>query len=101
MKLEHACLDDDSIFGHFRTNGKFGNIRCAPEFDVEAIYGHMRKYPIYNLQLYSHKNIRGWYNSYFDFFVFVFCPGLCMKLMLQDTTLNHAKALPRNSVSEM
>ena len=44
---EHACLDDDSIFGHFRTNGEFGNVRCAPEFDVEAIYGHMRKYAEY------------------------------------------------------
>ena len=47
VKLEHACLDDDSIFGHFRTNGKFGNIQCAPEFDVEAIYGHMLKYAEY------------------------------------------------------
>ena len=47
VKLEHACLDDDSIFGHFRANGEFGNIRCAPEFDAEAIYGHMRKYAEY------------------------------------------------------
>ena len=41
----YACLDDDSIFGHFRRNGEFGNIGCAP--DVEAIYGHMRKYAEY------------------------------------------------------
>ena len=47
MKLEHACLDDDFIFGYFCTNSQFGNIQCAPEFDVEAIYGHMRKYAEY------------------------------------------------------
>ena len=40
VKLEHGCFHDDSIFGHFQVYGKFRNIPCAPEFDVEAIYGH-------------------------------------------------------------
>ena len=33
------CLHDDSIFEHFRVYDEFGNIRCAPEFSVEAFMG--------------------------------------------------------------